>query len=83
MKTLEELVEEKEKKLQAAEEKMGNDVEEARKQALEEKSLRESLQQKYDCVKDQLIAMEIRSKQALDLFHSKNNSEPNESGKLK
>ncbi|KAF2880912.1 hypothetical protein ILUMI_25261 [Ignelater luminosus] len=80
MKTLEELVEDKENKLHAAEEKMTNDVEEARKQALEEKSQRESLQQKYDSVKDQLVELEIKSKQALDVIHSRNNSEPSESG---
>lgn len=82
MKSLEECMEDAEKNNKNDVVKLQEDMEAARRMATEEKTKRDTIQQKYECLKQQLVEMEIRNKQAIDIVKSKNPYEPNEISKF-
>ncbi|KAK4887218.1 hypothetical protein RN001_003489 [Aquatica leii] len=67
-----------ETRAKSAEAKLKEDLDEARKQVTEEKVKRETLQHKYDHIHEQLVEMEVRNKQALDVVNAKHTYEPKE-----
>lgn len=80
LKSLSELLEEKEKEYKEHIESKDLEVERARKASIEDREAKEVMSRKYEGMKAELIKMEIRNRQAIDLVNNRREFVPNEEG---
>lgn len=80
VKSLSELLEEKEKEYKQHIEDKDMEVERARKSSVEDREAKEIMTKKYEAIQAELVKMEVRNRQAVDLVNNRREFEPNERG---
>ncbi|KAF5285011.1 hypothetical protein FQR65_LT02323 [Abscondita terminalis] len=70
-----------ETRTKSAEAQLKEELDVTKKMMIEERSKRESIQEKYDHIQRKLVEWEIRNKQAVDIVNTKYTYEPSETGR--